>query len=61
MPDAYRIDLDRPRSVGEMLAATARLYHRYPLLFVILALAVVAQAAALEREGGCPHYTAVAD
>jgi hypothetical protein len=42
MPDVYRIDLDQPRSVGEILAATARLYRRYPLLFVILALAVMA-------------------
>jgi hypothetical protein len=42
MPRVYRIDLDQPRSVGEILATTVRLYRRYPLLFAILALAVMA-------------------
>jgi hypothetical protein len=42
MTDVDRIDLDQPRSVGEILAATLRLYRRYPLLFAILALGVVA-------------------
>lgn len=38
----HRIHLEQPRSVGEILAATARLYQSYPLLFAILALAVMA-------------------
>jgi len=38
----YRIDMERPRSVRELLLATLALYRRYPLLFLILALAVVA-------------------
>lgn len=37
-----RINLDQQRSLREILAATARLYRRYPLLFAILALAVMA-------------------
>jgi hypothetical protein len=36
------IDLNQQRSVGAILAATARLYQRYPLLFATLALAVMA-------------------
>jgi hypothetical protein len=35
-----QLDLDRPRSVAEILAATARLYRTFPLLFPTLALAV---------------------
>jgi hypothetical protein len=35
-------ELERQRTVGEIYAATARLYRRYPLLFAILALAVMA-------------------
>jgi hypothetical protein len=42
MANSYHIDLAQPRSVGEILAATVRVYRRYPLLFVILALAVMA-------------------
>jgi hypothetical protein len=42
MAKAFQIDLDQPRSVGEILAGTVRLYRRYPLLFAILALAVMA-------------------
>jgi hypothetical protein len=42
MPESFQIDLDQPRSVGEILIATVRLYRRYPLLFAILALAVMA-------------------
>jgi hypothetical protein len=42
MPKAFQIDLDQQRTVGEILAATVRLYRRYPLLFAILALAVMA-------------------
>jgi hypothetical protein len=37
-----QIDLDQQRSVRGIVAATARLYQRYPLLFAILAVAVVA-------------------
>jgi hypothetical protein len=40
--DAYQIDIGRQRSVGEILLATVRLYRRYPLLFAILALGVMA-------------------
>lgn len=36
------MDLHRPRTVAEILSATVTLYARYPLLFVLLALAVVA-------------------
>lgn len=36
------IDLKQPRSVVEMVAAALSLYGRYPLLFGLLALAVVA-------------------
>jgi hypothetical protein len=36
-----RIGLEQQRSLGRILAATAELYRRFPLLFVILALAVV--------------------
>ncbi len=36
------MDLQRPRTIAEILSATVTLYARYPLLFVLLALAVVA-------------------
>jgi hypothetical protein len=36
------IDLDRTRSVGDILRSTLRLYGEYPWLFWILALAVIA-------------------
>jgi hypothetical protein len=36
------IDLGRERSVGEILSATLAIYWRYPFLFAVLALAVVA-------------------
>jgi hypothetical protein len=42
MADVDRIDLDLQRSVGGILAVTLRVYRRYPLLFAILALAVIA-------------------
>ena len=42
MTDAYQIDLERGRSVGGILLATLRLYRRYPLLFAVLALGVIA-------------------
>ena len=42
MANVLRIDLGQPRSVPEILAATVRVYRHYPLLFAILALAVVA-------------------
>ena len=35
-----RLSLDRPRSVRNILAATARLYRAFPLLFPVLALIV---------------------
>jgi hypothetical protein len=36
------IDLEQPRSIREILRVTLDLYRRYPLLFVILALSVIA-------------------
>jgi hypothetical protein len=42
MADAYRIDLHQQRTVGQILLAAVALYRRYPLLFAVLALAVVA-------------------
>ncbi len=42
MASERRIDLEQQRSVRGILAATARLYYRYPLLFMTLAVAVVA-------------------
>jgi hypothetical protein len=36
------IDLERERSVGEILRVTLVIYGRYPLLFAVLALAVIA-------------------
>jgi hypothetical protein len=36
------VDLQRPRTVAEILGAALTLYARYPVLFVVLALAVVA-------------------
>lgn len=35
-----RLSLDRPRSVREIVAATARFYRMFPLLFPVLALVV---------------------
>lgn len=42
MASERRIDLNQQRSIGGILVATVRLYHRHPLLFAILAVAVVA-------------------
>lgn len=42
MADAYCIDLDQQRTVRQILSATVALYRRYPLLFAVLALAVIA-------------------
>jgi hypothetical protein len=42
MPTAYRIDLQTERSIRQIVAAMLVLYRRFPLLFTILALAVVA-------------------
>jgi hypothetical protein len=42
MTGAHAIDLSVPRSLGGILRAASRLYRRYPLLFLILALAVIA-------------------
>jgi hypothetical protein len=36
-----RIELDRPRSVGEILGAAASLYRAYPWLFLVLAASVM--------------------
>jgi hypothetical protein len=38
---AYRLDTSRPRSTGEIVRAAGALYRRYPLLFAILAAAVI--------------------
>src|SRR3982074_1050895 len=37
-----QITLEEPRSVGGILTATARLYQQFPVLFVTLAVAVMA-------------------
>ncbi len=42
MESALAIDLDRSRSVGELVRSTLRLYDEYPWLFFALAFAVVA-------------------
>ena len=42
MPSGRRIDVQRPRSIAEIVGASFSLYARYPLLFLILALAVTA-------------------
>ncbi len=42
MESALAIDLDRSRSVGELVRSTLRLYGEYPWLFFALAFAVVA-------------------
>jgi hypothetical protein len=42
MPTTYRIDLQIQRSIREIVAAMLVLYRRFPLLFTILAMAVVA-------------------
>jgi hypothetical protein len=42
MSAASRIDLSRERSMGDILLAAARIYGAYPLLFAILAVAVMA-------------------
>jgi hypothetical protein len=41
MTGGYRLDLERERSVGEIVRTTLRAYRRYPALFAVLALAVV--------------------
>lgn len=38
----YAIDLDRPRSIRDILGGALGLYRRYPWLFAILALGVIA-------------------
>jgi hypothetical protein len=40
-PPGYRLDTSKPRSIGEIVRATGGLYWRYPLLFAILAAAVM--------------------
>jgi hypothetical protein len=42
MTGAAAIDLHRRRSVGEIVLAALHLYRRYPVLFLILAAAVMA-------------------
>jgi hypothetical protein len=37
----YRLDASKPRSIGEIVRVAGVLYGRYPLLFVILAAAVI--------------------
>jgi hypothetical protein len=39
---SHPTDLDRERSVGEILRATLRMYRRHPLLFATLAVGVIA-------------------
>jgi hypothetical protein len=42
MGEEQTTDLDRPRSIGEILNAALVLYRRHPLLFLLLALGVIA-------------------
>jgi hypothetical protein len=42
MDAVHELEFTQPRSVRGILAATAQLYNAYPLLFLILALAVMA-------------------
>lgn len=42
MTEAQTFDLDRDRSVGQIVGDTLRLYKRYPWLFFVLAVPVVA-------------------
>jgi hypothetical protein len=42
MAEQASIDLHHERTVGEILALTLRIYGRYPLLFAVLALGVIA-------------------
>lgn len=37
----YQLEARSPRSVGEIVRAAGALYRRYPLLFAILAAAVI--------------------
>jgi hypothetical protein len=39
---SYAIDLDQPRAIGDILGGALGLYRRYPWLFAILALGVIA-------------------
>jgi hypothetical protein len=39
--EPYRLDASKPRSIGEIVRAAGALYGRYPLLFAILAAAVM--------------------
>lgn len=41
MRDDETFDLDRPRSLGEILKGAAALYRRFPWLFAVLALGVI--------------------
>jgi hypothetical protein len=42
MDSPQPIELERPRSVAEIIAEALEIYQRYPLLFIVLALGVVA-------------------
>jgi hypothetical protein len=42
LPDRDPIQIQRPRSIAEILGAALSLYIRYPLVFLVLALAVTA-------------------
>ncbi len=56
MRDSEHFDLDRPRSLGEILAGAAELYRRFPWLFAVLAFGVIApwQLAVLAVTGHGP-------
>src|SRR5690242_18942237 len=55
---APRTDLRRPRSVGAILATAGRVFCAYPLLFAILAVAVMApyELAVLAATGHGPLW-----
>jgi hypothetical protein len=60
MDGAYQIDLDRERSVADIIGEALEIYQRYTLLFLTLALGVIApyQLAVLAATGKGPLASA---
>jgi hypothetical protein len=60
MDGAYQIDLDRERSVADIIGEALEIYQRYTLLFVTLALGVIApyELAVLAATGKGPLASA---
>ncbi|MGH2853726.1 MAG: hypothetical protein ACRDLF_05995 [Solirubrobacteraceae bacterium] len=49
-------EIERPRSVAEIIGEALDLYQRYPLLFLVLALGVIVPALRRSRELTREHY-----